>query len=74
MRIRHSSGSTVLHDMRVIKPGCGQVGEVRRALSMRVSGFDPPKPVQSFMHLGFDGNMLVAIKKAGYARSLRCSG
>ena len=38
---------------------------------MRVSGFDPPKPVQSFMHLGFDGNMLVAIKKAGYARFMQ---
>ena len=45
------------------------MAEARRALSMRVSGFDPPKPVHSFMHLGFDGNMLVAIKKAGYARS-----
>ena len=46
---------------------CEQVAEARRGLSIRVSGFDPPKLVQSFMHLGFDGNMLVAIKKAGYA-------
>ena len=42
---------------------------------MRISGFDPPKPVQSFMHLGFDGHMLVAIKKAGCGPViLNCSG
>ena len=33
----------------------------------QVSGVDPPKPVSSFGHLGFDETMINAIIKAGYS-------
>lgn len=44
-----------------------EVHAARRKLAIRVSGFDPPKPVQSFAQCGFDAPLLAAISKAGYA-------
>jgi hypothetical protein len=43
-----------------------QLRELRRELQVHVSGFDPPKPVQTFGQAGFDHLLLGAIKKAGY--------
>ncbi|WIA29633.1 hypothetical protein OEZ86_012120 [Tetradesmus obliquus] len=43
-----------------------QVREYRKQLQVHVSGFDPPKPVQTFGQAGFDHLLLGAIKKAGY--------
>jgi ATP-dependent RNA helicase DDX42 len=43
-----------------------QVREYRKELQVHVSGFDPPKPVQTFGQAGFDHLLLGAIKKAGY--------
>lgn len=43
-----------------------QVNEYRRQLGMRVSGFDPPKPVKLFSQCGFDAPLTAAIAKAGY--------
>lgn len=40
----------------------------RQSLGVRISGFDPPKPVQSFAQCGFDKPMLAAIAKAGFAQ------
>lgn len=40
--------------------------EYRKQLQVHVSGFDPPKPVQTFGQAGFDHLLLGAIKKAGY--------
>lgn len=33
---------------------------------MRVAGFEPPRPVQTFGQCGFDHQLLGAIKRAGY--------
>lgn len=38
---------------------------MRRQMGMRVAGFDPPKPVQSFGQLGFEAALLATIKRAG---------
>lgn len=43
-----------------------QVKDYRRDLEIHVSGFDPPKPIQTFGQAGFDHLLLGAIKKAGY--------
>ncbi|XP_067935351.1 ATP-dependent RNA helicase DDX42-like [Watersipora subatra] len=43
-----------------------QVNSLRSKLGIRVSGIQPPKPVSSFGHLGFDEKMMNAIIKAGY--------
>lgn len=45
-----------------------QVTATRAQLGIRVSGFDAPKPVQSFEHCGFDAALMAVIKKAGYAQ------
>ena len=52
---------------------------MRAQLGIRVSGFDAPKPVQSFEQCGFDSALLTVIKKAGYALqssslSVHCCG
>ena len=44
-----------------------QVASMRAQLGIRVSGFDAPKPVQSFEQCGFDSALLTVIKKSGYA-------
>lgn len=38
----------------------------RQSLGVRISGFDPPKPVQSFAQCGFDKGLLAVIAKAGF--------
>ncbi len=43
-----------------------QVNAYRRQLDVRVAGFEPPKPVQTFGQCGFDHVLLGAIKRAGY--------
>ncbi len=43
-----------------------EVQAVRRQLAIRVSGFDPPKPVQSFGQCGFEALLMAAIAKVGY--------
>ncbi|EFN57854.1 hypothetical protein CHLNCDRAFT_6836, partial [Chlorella variabilis] len=45
-----------------------QVAEYRRQLGMRVSGFDAPRPIQTFKQCGFDGPLMAAITKAGYQK------
>eukprot|EP00879_Flechtneria_rotunda_P027393 GHRR01029341.1.p1 GENE.GHRR01029341.1~~GHRR01029341.1.p1 ORF type:complete len:351 (+),score=108.74 GHRR01029341.1:127-1179(+) len=45
-----------------------QVREHRRELQIYVSGFDPPKPIQTFGQAGFDHLLLGAIKRAGYEK------
>lgn len=40
----------------------------RQALGVRISGFDPPKPVQSFEQCQFDKPLLAAIAKAGFSQ------
>jgi len=35
---------------------------------IQVSGIDPPKPVTSFAHFGFDENLMKAVRKAGYEK------
>lgn len=44
--------------------GC-QVTALRARVGIRVSGFDAPKPVQTFEQCGFDGMLMGVIKKAG---------
>jgi ATP-dependent RNA helicase DDX42 len=41
------------------------VAAYRRSLDIRVSGFDPPKPVKEFNQCGFDDKLMGAIQKAG---------
>ncbi|PRW59097.1 DEAD-box ATP-dependent RNA helicase 24 [Chlorella sorokiniana] len=43
-----------------------EVAEYRRQLGVRVSGFDAPRPVRSFVQCGFDAPLMQAITKAGY--------
>lgn len=43
---------------------------MRQELAVRVSGFDPPKPVARFEQLGLDAGLLAAIRKAGSAPCL----
>lgn len=43
-----------------------QVRELRQTLGIQVTGKNPPKPVSSFGHFGFDDKLLKAIVKAEY--------
>ncbi|KAK2145515.1 hypothetical protein LSH36_677g04026 [Paralvinella palmiformis] len=45
-----------------------QIQDLREKLGIRVSGIDPPKPVTSFAHFGFDENLMKAVRKAGYEK------
>ena len=42
------------------------MNEYRRQLEVRISGYDAPKPIQTFGQAGFDHLLLGAIKRAGY--------
>jgi ATP-dependent RNA helicase DDX42 len=42
-----------------------QVSVLRAQMAIRVSGFDAPKPVQTFEQCGFDAAIMAVIKKAG---------
>ena len=44
-----------------------QVASMRAQLGIRVSGFDAPKPVQTFEQCGFDSALMTIIKKSGCA-------
>ena len=43
-----------------------KVQEARRQLGLRVSGFDVPRPVNTFEQCHFDGTLTAAIKRAGF--------
>lgn len=45
-----------------------QVRDLRKTLGVKVSGPEPPKPVSSFAHFGFDENLMKAIRKAEYTQ------
>jgi hypothetical protein len=50
---------------RAPPPAC-QVNAYRRQLDVRVAGFEPPRPVQTFGQCGFEAQLLAALKRAGY--------
>ncbi|KHN87845.1 ATP-dependent RNA helicase DDX42 [Toxocara canis] len=43
-----------------------KVFEVRNRLNLKVAGFNPPKPVLSFAHFGFDESLMNVIRKSEY--------
>lgn len=43
-----------------------KVYEIRHRMDLKVAGFDPPKPVTSFAHFGFDEALLSVIRKSDY--------
>ena len=45
-----------------------QVNTARRQLGLRVSGFDVPRPVQTFQQCGFDAHLMAVIARAGYEK------
>ena len=45
-----------------------QVVELRNKLGLRVSGHNPPKPVSSFAHFGFDSQTMATIRKQEYTK------
>ncbi|XP_025093401.1 LOW QUALITY PROTEIN: ATP-dependent RNA helicase DDX42-like [Pomacea canaliculata] len=51
-----------------------KVDDLRRALGIKVSGLDPPKPVSSFAHFGFDEKLLGAIRKSEYSKPTPIQG
>lgn len=51
-------------EMAALDPGA--VTERRRALGIRVSGYDVPAPVETFAQCGFEKRVMMAIGKAGY--------
>ncbi|VDO97591.1 unnamed protein product [Soboliphyme baturini] len=44
-----------------------QVNGLRKKLDIKVIGANPPKPVSSFAHFGFDSKLMAAIRKAEYS-------
>ncbi|XP_022079915.1 ATP-dependent RNA helicase DDX42-like [Acanthaster planci] len=45
-----------------------EVLELRKKFGIRVSGFDPPRPVSSFGHFGFDEQLMHYIRKSEYSQ------
>lgn len=45
-----------------------KVRELRKTLGVKVTGPEPPKPVTSFGHFGFDEPLMKAIRKAEYTQ------
>lgn len=45
-----------------------QVEELKKNLGVKISGPDPPKPVSSFAHLGFDEQLMKAIRRSEYTQ------
>lgn len=45
-----------------------EVVELRNKLGLKVSGFNPPKPVSSFAHFGFDSHTMATIRKQEYTK------
>ncbi|KAM7358311.1 ATP-dependent RNA helicase DDX42 [Cochliomyia hominivorax] len=45
-----------------------KVRDLRKTLGVKVTGPEPPKPVTSFAHFGFDESLMKAIRKAEYTQ------
>ncbi|XP_039965124.1 ATP-dependent RNA helicase DDX42 [Bactrocera neohumeralis] len=45
-----------------------QVRELRKTLGVKVTGPEPPKPVSSFAHFGFDESLMKSIRRAEYTQ------
>ncbi|XP_053609675.1 ATP-dependent RNA helicase DDX42 [Plodia interpunctella] len=45
-----------------------QVEELKKNLGVKITGPDPPKPVSSFGHLGFDEQLMKAIRRSEYSQ------
>ena len=45
-----------------------QVAQLRRTLDVKCSGFNPPKPVTSFGHFGFDETLMELVRSAGFEK------
>ncbi|XP_038077601.1 ATP-dependent RNA helicase DDX42-like [Patiria miniata] len=45
-----------------------EILDLRKKFGIRVSGFDPPKPVSSFGHFGFDQQLMHYIRKSEYSQ------
>ncbi|XP_067647209.1 ATP-dependent RNA helicase DDX42 [Eurosta solidaginis] len=45
-----------------------QVRELRKTLGVKVTGPEPPKPVASFAHFGFDESLMKAVRRAEYTQ------
>lgn len=53
------------HEMTTI---VNKVYELTHSLHFQVSGLDPPHPVSSFAHFGFDDSLLSAVRKSEYTQ------
>ncbi|XP_070565800.1 ATP-dependent RNA helicase DDX42-like [Ptychodera flava] len=51
----------------ISKLGLFNLIELRRKLGIKVSGYEPPKPVSSFAHFGFDEQLMHYIRKSDYS-------
>ncbi|CAH0585445.1 unnamed protein product [Chrysodeixis includens] len=45
-----------------------QVEDLKKNLGVKISGPDPPRPVSSFAHLGFDEQLMRAIRRSEYSQ------
>ncbi|XP_045536772.1 ATP-dependent RNA helicase DDX42 [Papilio machaon] len=45
-----------------------QVEDLKKSLGVKITGPDPPRPVSSFAHLGFDEQLMKAIRKSEYTQ------
>ncbi|CAH2244580.1 jg11695 [Pararge aegeria aegeria] len=45
-----------------------QVEELKKNLGVKISGPDPPRPVSSFAHLGFDEQLMKSIRRSEYTQ------
>lgn len=45
-----------------------QVEELRKTLGIKVSGYNPTKPVCSFAHFNFDEQLMKAIRKSEFTQ------
>ncbi|CAF4931584.1 unnamed protein product [Pieris macdunnoughi] len=45
-----------------------QVEELKNNLGVKISGPEPPRPVSSFAHLGFDEQLMKAIRRSEYSQ------
>ncbi|XP_037934208.1 ATP-dependent RNA helicase DDX42-like [Teleopsis dalmanni] len=45
-----------------------KVRDLRKTLGVKVTGAEPPKPVTSFAHFGFDESLMKAVRKAEYTQ------
>ncbi|XP_078443114.1 P-loop containing nucleoside triphosphate hydrolases superfamily protein [Wolffia australiana] len=45
-----------------------EVGDYRRSLAIRVTGFDAPKPIKEFGDCGFSSTLMNSISKQGYQK------